>query len=51
MPGYLIQLTYHYDVLAGFVKHPTDRGEVIRKLAAKMGGTDGRGELVSLWRL
>lgn len=39
MPSYLIQLTYNHDVLAGFVKHPTDRGEVIRKLAAKMGGT------------
>jgi uncharacterized protein with GYD domain len=44
VPSYLIQLTYHPDVLAGFVKHPTDRSEVIRKLAVKMGGT-----LVGSW--
>ncbi len=39
MPSYLIQLTYHPDILAGFVKHPTDRSEAIAKLATKMGGT------------
>jgi uncharacterized protein with GYD domain len=39
MPSYLIQLTYHADVLAGFVKRPTDRSEAISKLAAKIGGT------------
>jgi uncharacterized protein with GYD domain len=44
MPSYLIQLSYGPEVLAGFIKRPTDRTEVIRKLAGKLGGT-----LVGSW--
>jgi uncharacterized protein with GYD domain len=38
MPSYLIQLSYSAETLAGFVKKPTDRTEVISKLAQKVGG-------------
>jgi uncharacterized protein with GYD domain len=44
MPSYLIQLSYSPETLAGFIKHPTDRTEVIQKLAAKIGG-----KLVGSW--
>ena len=44
MPSYLIQLSYKPEVLAGFMKRPVDRTEVISKLAVKIGGT-----LVGSW--
>ena len=44
MPSYLIQLSYKPETIASFVKHPTDRREVISKLAAQVGGT-----LVGSW--
>jgi len=44
MPSYLIQLSYNAETLAGFIKHPVDRTEVISKLAQKLGGT-----LVGSW--
>jgi len=44
MPGYLIQLSYSAETMAAFIKRPTDRREVIRKLAERLGGT-----LVGSW--
>jgi len=44
MPSYMIQLSYAPATLAGFIKKPTDRTEVISKLAAKLGG-----KLVGSW--
>ena len=38
MPGYLIQISYTPETLAGFLKHPTDRTPVISKLAENIGG-------------
>ena len=38
MPGYMIQLAYAPETLAGFVKKPTDRTKVIEALADKIGG-------------
>jgi uncharacterized protein with GYD domain len=38
MPSYMIQISYNPETLAGFVKKPTDRTEVISKLAQKIGG-------------
>jgi uncharacterized protein with GYD domain len=40
----MIQLSYNPEVLAGFIKKPTDRTEVISKLASKIGG-----KLVGSW--
>jgi uncharacterized protein with GYD domain len=40
----MIQLSYAPATLAGFIKKPTDRTEVISKLATKLGGT-----LVGSW--
>ena len=39
MPSYMIQISYTPETLAGFLKKPTDRTEVISKLAHKIGGT------------
>ena len=39
MPSYLIQISYTPEVLASFIKKPSDRTEVISKLAQKIGGT------------
>jgi len=44
MPSYMIQLSYSPTTLAGFIKKPTDRTEVISKLANKLGG-----KLVGSW--
>jgi uncharacterized protein with GYD domain len=44
MPSYMIQISYAPATLAGFIKKPTDRTEVISKLATKLGGT-----LVGSW--
>jgi len=44
MPSYLIQISYTPETLAGFIKKPSDRTEVISKLAAKIGG-----KLVGSW--
>ena len=44
MPSYMIQLSYSPEVLAGFIKKPIDRTEVIGKLVQKIGGT-----LVGSW--
>jgi uncharacterized protein with GYD domain len=44
MPSYMIQLSYNPEVLAGFIKKPTDRTEVISKLVSKIGG-----KLVGSW--
>jgi uncharacterized protein with GYD domain len=44
MPSYLIQIAYTPEVLASFIKKPTDRTEVIQKLAGKIGG-----KLVGSW--
>ena len=44
MPSYLIQLSYSAETMAAMIKRPTDRREVIRKLAEKLGGT-----LVGSW--
>lgn len=44
MPSYLIQLSYNPETLAGFIRRPTDRTEVIQKLAGKIGG-----KLVGSW--
>lgn len=38
MPSYMIQLSYAPTTIAGFVKSPTDRTEVIKKIAKKVGG-------------
>jgi uncharacterized protein with GYD domain len=44
MPSYMIQVSYTPEVLAGFIKKPTDRTEVISKLVSKIGG-----KLVGSW--
>jgi uncharacterized protein with GYD domain len=44
MPSYLIQLSYSAETLAAMIKQPTDRREVVSKLAAQVGG-----KLVGLW--
>jgi uncharacterized protein with GYD domain len=44
MPSYLLQLSYKPETVAGFIKRPTDRREVISKLAAQVGG-----KLVGSW--
>jgi uncharacterized protein with GYD domain len=44
MPSYLIQFSYSPATVAAFVKRPTDRTEVIKSLAAKLGG-----KLVGAW--
>jgi uncharacterized protein with GYD domain len=44
MPSYLIQLSYTPETLAGFIKKPSDRSEIISKLAQKLGG-----KLVGMW--
>jgi uncharacterized protein with GYD domain len=44
MPSYLIQISYTAETLAGFIKRPSDRTEVISKLAQKVGG-----KLVGSW--
>jgi uncharacterized protein with GYD domain len=44
MPSYMVQISYTAEVLASFIKKPTDRTEVISKLAAKIGG-----KLVGSW--
>jgi uncharacterized protein with GYD domain len=44
MPSYLIQLSYQPETLAGYIKKPTDRTEVISKLAEKIGG-----KLLGIW--
>ncbi len=38
MPSYMIQISYTPETLAGFLKKPADRTEVISKLAQKIGG-------------
>jgi uncharacterized protein with GYD domain len=40
----MIQLSYGPEVLSGFIKKPTDRTEVIRKLVEKVGG-----KLLGIW--
>lgn len=44
MPSYLLQLSYKPEVLAAFIKRPTDRKAAISKLAAQIGG-----KLVGAW--
>lgn len=44
MPSYMVQLSYSPEVLAGFIKKPVDRTEVISKLVGKVGG-----KLVGSW--
>ena len=44
MPSYLIQLSYTPEILASFIKKPSDRTPVISKLAEKLGG-----KLVGSW--
>jgi uncharacterized protein with GYD domain len=44
MPSYLLQLSYKPETLAAFIKHPSDRREIIAKLAAQVGG-----KLVGSW--
>ena len=44
MPSYMIQFSYTPATIAGFVAKPTDRTEVIKKLAKKIGG-----KLVGAW--
>ena len=44
MPSYMIQASYTPASIAGFVNKPTDRTEVIKKLAKKVGG-----KLVGAW--
>ena len=38
MPSYMIQIAYSPATIAGFVNKPTDRTEVIKKLAKQIGG-------------
>ena len=44
MPSYMIQVSYSPASVAGFIKTPTDRTEVIKKIAKKVGG-----KLVGAW--
>jgi uncharacterized protein with GYD domain len=44
MPSYLLQLSYKPEILAAFIKRPTDRRAAIGKLVAQIGG-----KLVGSW--
>lgn len=44
MPSYLVQFSYNATAAASLVNKPTDRTDVVRKLAKKLGG-----KVVGLW--